>query len=181
MKKILLFVLALFIYSQIDAQDSTNWGMPYNSVKKIFIYEEVVAVSGISKDELYKRAESWIATYYTSGLKKIYEKSQTDGYIRLNHRFPVMKTVKGQIINDVIINYKMELSFKDGKYRFQIFKFYCGVDANSQPIEKWMLSTYSDPEVAKERYKKIDLEVQKAITSLKAAMLKPVPVKTDNW
>lgn len=181
MKKLVLISLSFFLFSQIRAQDSIIYGMPYNKEKKIFIYEEVVPVSGISKEELYKRAENWIATYYTSGLKKIYEKSQVDGYIRLNHRFTLMKTVKGQVINDAIINYKMELSFKDGKYRYQIFKFYSGADANSQPIERWMNSTNLNPETAQERFKNIDTEIQKTIASLKSAMQKPVPVKTDDW
>ena len=155
--------------------------MPYNKEKKIFIYEEVVTMAGVKKDELYKRAENWVATYYVSGLKKIFEKDVVQGYIKLNDRFTLMKEYKGQTVNDAIINYRMELSFKDGKYRYQVFKFYSGVDANSQPIERWMTAAGSDPEIAKARYIKIDGQVQKVISALKKAMQSPVVPKTDNW
>ena len=181
MKNIVLSVALIVCFTLLRSQDKDEWGMPYNKDKKMFIYEEVVPVSGIKKDELYNRAENWIKTYYVSGLKKIIEKDQAQGFIKLNHRFTVMKDYKGQVVNDVIINYRMELSFKEGKFRYQIFKFYCGLDANAQPIERWITATGSDPEVAKVRYKKIDEEIQKTISSLKKAMQVAVTPKTDDW
>jgi len=181
MKSIIFMVLLIPVIIVSKAQVNMDWGMPYNTEKKLFIYEEVVPVAGIKKEELYKRAYNWVSIYYVSGLKKIFEKDSIQGIIKLNDRFTLMKIYKGQKINDVIINYRLEISFKDGKFRYQIFKFYNGVDAMAQPIERWMIPVNSDPEIAKQRYTNIDIEIQKAITSLKKSLKAPIPIKKDDW
>jgi cytochrome c biogenesis protein ResB len=170
MKKIIFGLIGIFSFICGFTQTNTDWGMPYNNEKKAFIIEEVVAADGVSKAELYKRANDWITEYYTSGQKKIYERDPDQNFLKLKNRISVYRQEKKERVNDGLIEYHIDIYFKDGKYKYTFSNFRMVADANSQPIEKWMDGNYYKPEIAKAKYTNLNNLMQESITNMKKFM-----------
>jgi hypothetical protein len=181
MKNLILAIIGLFCYTCGFSQTNNDWGMPYNTEKKAFIIEEVVTLDGVSKAEIYKRANDWITEYFTSGQKKIYERDADQNFIKLKNRLAVWRQDKKERVNDGVIEYHIDLNFKDGKYKYTFSNFRMAADANSQPIEKWMDPNYGKTEVAKAKYANLNSLIQESIDNLKKYMQTGKQTPKDNW
>ena len=181
MKNLILAIFGLLCFTFGYSQTNNDWGMPYNSEKKAFMIEEVVTQDGVSKAELYKRANDWITAYFTSGQKKIYERDADQNFIKLKDRISVFRTVKKERVSDGIIEFHIDIYLKDGKYKYSFYNFKTFADANSQPIEKWMDPNYAKPEVAKEKYANLNSLMQEIIDNMKKYMQTGKPAAKDNF
>ena len=181
MKKLLLSIIA-FAFGYLGfAQTNTDWGMPYNTEKKVFMYEEVVPVDGVSKADLYKRANTWISTYFTNGQNKIYERDPEQNSLKMKHKVQLYKTVKKEKVFDCNIEFHIDMAFKDGKFKYTIYKFRIFADANSQPIEKWMDANYTSKEADISKYTNLNAQMQEIIDSMKKALLSGGKDANSNW
>lgn len=181
MKKFILTIFALSSLTFGFSQTDNDWGMPYNPEKKAFIIEEVVQQDGVSKAEMYKRANDWITEYFTSGQKKIYERDPDQNFIKLKHRISVFRTVKKERVSDGVIEFHIDIFLKDGKYKYSFYNFKTFADANSQPIEKWMIPTYGTEEVAKAKYANLNSMMQEIIDNMKKFMQTGKKDANTNW
>jgi hypothetical protein len=169
MKKIIIPLFLVLISFCSRAQQKTDWGMPYNDEKKAFMYEEVVTLENNAKSVMYRRALDWIAEYFKKQ-NKIVEKDSTLGMIKIKDRIQLYKMEKKQKVFDAVIEYHMDMQFKDGRYKYTLYKFRIFGDANSQPIETWMNANYTDPKDAILKYTDINRQITEMITSFKNFM-----------
>jgi hypothetical protein len=169
MKKLMLPLLLLFVSFYGKSQQKTDWGMPYNEEKKAFMYEEVVTLENNAKSVMYQRALDWMAEYFKKQ-NKIVEKDSNLGMIKIKDRIQLYRMEKKQKVFDAVIEYHMDMQFKDGRYKYTLYKFRIFGDANSQPIETWMNANYVDPEVAKLKYADINKQITDMINSFKNFM-----------
>ena len=174
---LLLIIFPIMGYSQVN----TDWGIPYNSEKEAFIYEDVIMVEGASKEELYSRSLNWIKSYFTAGANKITNKNKEKGIIELKDRLIFYRMEKKSKVKDAIIDYNMTIFIKEGKIKYQITNFRAFMESRSPHIERWMEARYSDPEDAKVRFEKLDKEIQKLIDNLNSSIVKGESQKEDDW
>jgi len=84
-------------------------------------------------------------------------------------------------VKDAFIKYKFEILFKDGKYKYTLYKFIVPKGSQAYPIEKWMNPNHATPEEGKARYTQLDEKIEKVISDFKFGMKKPAETKTDDW
>lgn len=181
MKTFILTIIALSGFTIGFSQTDNDWGMPYNSEKKVFIIEEVVPLNGVGKAELYKRANDWITDYFTSGQKKIYERDPDQNFIKLKHRISVFRTVKKERISDGIIEFHIDIYLKDGKYKYSFYNFKNLTGSYAQPIEKWMDANFTSKEEAIAKFTNLSSMMQEIIDNLKKYMQTGKKDANTNW
>jgi len=174
-----LFFLLTVISFSIKAQN--EWVVPYNAEKKTIIYEEVIQVNNVSKDDLYKRAIEWINTYFTGGANKISEKDAVNGFIKLKDRTTIFRMEKKTKVVDVVIDYNIEIYLKEGKFKFIVYNFRNFQGSTSPGIEIWMDPSKCEKEKALERYTTLNTQVTQMLDNLKQYMLTGSTKKDDNW
>jgi hypothetical protein len=108
--KTILSLLFIFVITFSFAQNIEEWGVPYNEDEESIIYENVVSVDGISKDELYQRALDWINNYYTNADRKISEKDKNKGVIKLKDRIVTYSETKKGKEKDAMVDYKWKFT-----------------------------------------------------------------------
>jgi len=170
MKKLFLIISLLVSFSIAMSQTNSKWGVPYIEDKKAIIYEEVVPVEGATKTDLYGKAINWINTWFTAGANKITDKNAEEGYIKLKDRINLYKMDKKTKVNDVAVDFHIEIFLKENKYKFVISNFKCFQGSTSYPIEKWMDGQFENEETALRRYADLNTEMTKMIEGLKKAM-----------
>lgn len=114
MRKIILFiVLSLFSFT-LNAQESEKLS-----------FVEIVPVEGVSSDELYNRAEIWIATAFRNPDKVTKYRNAENHQIILMPRlnFQYSKTV-GKAAASGTIEYTMKINTRDGRYRVEVTDCY---------------------------------------------------------
>ena len=145
-------------------------------------YKEVVEVSGTST-QLYEKGLAWFNTYYKSPTSVIKEKNPEKGQIKGFGRYRLnvvdqksgAKTPKGQA------NYDITISFKDGKYRYEITNI-IWKQASRFPMEKWISENEKKFNWQYANYLiQVDEGMQELIDNLKAHMAKSDAAKSDDW
>jgi hypothetical protein len=87
-------------------------------------YSGVVQVdSSKSKDILFSRAKQWIAENYNSAKTVVQNEDKEAGTITLKAGFPYMQVVPLAKF-DAFMHYSMTLSFKDGRFKYDVSNFY---------------------------------------------------------
>lgn len=170
-----LFSSLLLLFLALNVQAQTDWGVPIDHTTKEIVYQNTIQIDDINAELLFNRGLNWILNYYTAGYKKIKYKSKAEGIIELSDRIILFKTIKRTKVNDAIIEYKLELKFKDGEYSYKIYKFYHFQHSLSTPLEKWMDDGKTDKDTALERFSKLNKEIEKLIESLQTSMLTALP------
>jgi hypothetical protein len=81
-------------------------------------YREVVEVQGVSADELFTRARSWVATFYPSG--KFVTQLDDEG----SHTLTILGTTgTSNLTEQALVHHTLTLETKDGRYRYTIGDF----------------------------------------------------------
>ena len=97
--------------------------LPINNSTNLIEFEEIVAVEGMSKNDLYYKAKEWFARTFNSANDVVQMENIESGKII------------GKGISDIIVNflgsktkemlhYTLILSVKDGRYRLKLTNFY---------------------------------------------------------
>lgn len=123
MKKVGLVVLSLLLAAPVlQAKDKEE---DYKVVvvqgeNGNYQYEQVVNVEGVSKEEMFKRAKSWIIANMKTEDNNI-RFDETDLSIT-NTATVVMKAASGfnWAITHGLVNFKLNLMFKEGRYKIII-------------------------------------------------------------
>ena len=87
-------------------------------------YEQVFQVdSTITKDELFSRAHSWFVDYYKDASEVLHVKDKESGELvgaaiyRYSH-------VVGLVRMDRVIDYRISIKIKDGRYKVRVYNLY---------------------------------------------------------
>ncbi len=177
-----LFLIACLV---TNAQNKvTDPKMPVDGKTKLISYTKVKEVTGVSKEDLYKRALSWASTYFKNPTDVIREQDIEQGKIVFKARFKIMNPPdkKGFSTEGGAVQYTLNLQFKEGRYKYDLTEFNWR-QTSYYPVEKWM-------DVENASYKpeytfylqQIDDNAKEIIKDLDKAMkTNPVSDKKDDW
>jgi hypothetical protein len=143
-------------------------------------YEEVVTVSGTTKDDLFKRLDHWFNTYYKNPSSVIEAKDEATGKMKGKARIDLFTTVPNQPkAKKGLEYYNIEVSVKDGRYKYTIDEIFF-YNVPKVPLETWATDKASASE--KEWVAQVQTELTKVIESLKATLSQPLGKKVEeNW
>jgi len=112
--------------------------------EKAIAYTGVVTIdSATSKDVLFSRAKRWVAENFNSAQTVIQNEDKAAGNLVLKAGFPYMQVVPLSKF-DAFMHYTFSISFKDGKFKYDLTNFYPECDNRSYP------SMTEDPEPNKQ-------------------------------
>lgn len=177
-------LLLIMIILAVPAFAQKNKGpeypsMPVNESSKLITYEGVSKVPESSAGELYDRALEWVKEYYKNPMEKLRKQDRENGEMEVFGRFSIYAyDKKGNKTTSQagLLQYTLELQFKDGRYKYVISKF--NVKAQSyQPIDPWLLDKENDPNADNHVYQLIDID--KEMTDLIESMTEKIGAKAD--
>ena len=156
--------------------------VPVDSVTKLITYTEVVIQVG-TKDSLYNRAIGWTNKFYANPQDVTKVRDKENGKIQCKHRFKLYNYDKkdgSKIETGMLVQYTMNLAFKDGKFRYTITDFNLkGV--SYYPLERWLNKQDPTYNANDENYlTQVDVYIKDMIKNLKKAMVPPVK-RVDTW
>jgi hypothetical protein len=121
MKHLLILIPFLITLTSARAQD------------KVIAYTGIVTIdSTTSKDVLFSRAKRWVAENFNSAQTVIQNEDKEGGSLILKAGFPYMQVVPLSKF-DAFMHYTFSLSFKEGKFKYDITNFYPECDSRSYP------------------------------------------------
>lgn len=148
------------VFAQVD--------FPRNEAGQVE-YSEVVSVDSVSADVLYGLCKKWFAKYYVSSQNVIQSDSKNNvvGKAVMN-----LKYVFGSMSTDIYFNYVVDISIKEGKYKYVIGDFSpVGAGSLDNLIENAKSSKNKNSKKANEYVlEQIKTNVASIISSLKASM-----------
>lgn len=182
MKKLFLigFIVVSYLSATSQTKDTIGLNLPLKDNN--IIYEGIVDVPGLSKDELYKNAKQWFVDYFKSSKDVIQNEERQDGeIIGKGIVFIYLKMfMQTDMLDDKMT---IRIDCKDSKYRYRIYDSDIIWVANNQDnraenILNKLLGTYKISNLPKSYCRKIlenmNSETNETIKSLKKAMnLKP--------
>lgn len=121
LKMSLIATVGLILLSlACQGQDETALGgvLPIKEGK--VIYEGVETVDGVSKEELYRRAKSWLVNAYRSAKDVIQLDDKENFTIIGKGNLPTYWQVTFYASQQVSLLHTITLQFKDGRYRYEI-------------------------------------------------------------
>jgi len=175
MKNVLIILLGLFVFSNVNAQD-----LPIDKDTKLITYTEVVDQAG-SADELYKKAYRWFFSYYKNPHNVV--KESANNKIVAHPRFKILnpKNKKGVATMGGIVTYSFTVVFKDGRYKYKITNIQWK-QTSKYPIERWNDKAAKS---YKEEYafylEQVNSEINKVLSEMKASISKSSEKESDNW
>jgi hypothetical protein len=182
------FVLGAFMASGVAlAQSPAAPNMPVDEVTKLITYTEVIDEPGMNKDTLYNRGLRWFKSYFKNPLQAIKNADAAAHQIDGGYKFvikrpdPAAKKDPKPLVDAGLVNYKMKLLFKDGKFKYEVTSF-AWAQTSYYPIERWMDTEAKnyDPNFAL-YLQQTDQYVKEMIESL-ATFIETEPVKKkDDW
>lgn len=166
--------LSLFTYSQQT--------IPVDEETKQALIKEVVDVPGATKAELYDRAMAWISKFYPNPTGMVQTKNPETGEIVGKAQFRITSVDKKGVESfDGMVAYTITLSFKDGKFKYEISKIHW-VQASYYDVSKWM---NTKDQYYKPVYEGYLLQTNTYFDNLKAELKKavksPPAKKKDDW
>ncbi len=159
--------------------------VPYDSVKKQIIYTEVVQVPNADKGKIFDKATNTLNTIYNEAAKKMDTKDREAGNIEMKCTTRVMlmdPKTKMLVADKEFIKYKLKISVKDGKYKYDFYDFHIDKGGFKYPIEKFVQNdhTVTKETRAPEKLEYLDKDIKGIIEKLKAGIAgEKVQVKED--
>lgn len=94
----------------------------YSFSQSDFKFEEIVAVDSMSKDQIFNKAATWLATTYKSSKAVIQHSDKDNGIIvgKANFSYDLTNMFA---VNKGIINYTITIGAKDNKYKIELSGF----------------------------------------------------------
>jgi hypothetical protein len=187
MKKTLIILVMVLAPAVLMAQKSQKQqpllppDMPRSEENNQVYYMDVIAAEGIDKRELFKRANNWYKKFYKNPTGAIESADSVEGVMVFKPAFSAYRTKDDVKVQSAVVKYTLTLSFKDGKYRYEIKNVNLQA-ASYLPIEK--LFNQNDPNI-EDNYNTLN-EAHNYFTNLiedlQAGMRQPsVKLKKDDW
>lgn len=182
------FVLgACFATGIVMAQTPAAPNMPVDEVTKLITYTEVVEEKGMNKDTLYNRGLRWFKSYFKNPSQAIKNADAAAHEIDGGYKFvikrpdPAAKKDPKPMVDAGLVNYKMKLIFKDGRFKYEVTNF-AWAQTSYYPIERWMDTEAKnyDPNFAS-YLQQTDQYVKEMIESLVNFIETEPVVKKDDW
>lgn len=125
MKKIIFFLLATVSISNLSYGQETE----FKFTKEGFTDFVVTQCEGKTQAELYKKALDWVSVTYKNPEKVIKAKIENE-FIRIegSSNEIVCMNMMGKKFNPA--TYVIEISFKEGKYKFDVIELYQYIDGS---------------------------------------------------
>jgi len=166
MKKI---VLVLFIISNILNAQETEYKITNEGLTDYV----VTTVENKNQAELYKKTLDWVSFQYKSPIDVI-KAQMLNEYIRINGSMA-----------EYNVNYQIEVSFKDGRYKFDVIEIKRLISGYNMPLligEKNLLNKKGEVKGWYSLYPKIVTHLNELNQSLKSFCLSDtIPTKKDDW
>lgn len=157
--------------------------LPLDDEKKHAFIMEVVDAPGSTKAELFDRALVWINKFYPNPTMVIQSKDMETGEITGKAQFKINgKDKKGVETFDGIVGYNFTLSFKDGKFKYEISKIHWK-QASYYDVSKWMdtKDQYYKPELYPGYIEQTNRYFDNLKTELKKAVKTAPAKKSKDW
>ncbi|RYD74962.1 MAG: DUF4468 domain-containing protein [Sphingobacteriales bacterium] len=183
MKKLfaLVILFTAFATQHVHAQKI----VPYDTVKKQIIYTEVVQVPNTDKGKLFDRAIRTLDVIYNEASKKMDTKDRDGGNLMMKCTTRVMlmdPKTKMLVADKDFIKYKLSISFKDGKYKYDFYDFH--IDKGY----KYTLEKMMDENPAawkanrtQEKLEYLDKDIKANIEKLKEGLKSDKVVTKEDW
>lgn len=95
-------------------------------------YSGVVNIDSTNKDVLFSRAKRWVAENFNSAQTVIQNEDKDAGSLIMKAGFSYMQVVPLSKF-DAFMHYTFSLSFKDGKFKYDLTSFYPECDNRNYP------------------------------------------------
>lgn len=164
MKTILIIIflsVSVFAFAQVPPMDGETGK---------FKYTEVVPVAGASKNDLYTRAKSWVASNYPSSAN-ITMDDKEEGKIICKGNFPITLMGAKQTIDNTFT-----IEVKEGRYKYTFTDFF--ITSSSGSVNRWPLER-KDLAMKKSIYSSVDGKVKGFIETIAETM--NTEVKKEDW
>lgn len=188
MKQLILFLLASVCISAY-AQNGSSLS-----------YSEVVQVdSSLSKDELYKRARAWFTEVYKDTHKTLEIEDRPAGELSGSGSMKFIVSFAMGNAGNGTISYKVRISVKDGKYKYEInsfvhegsdkyidgtnFKGTFGLITTDEECPKANCPYKAYPKVCEKTWKEIKERIKGEVLTLSISLSDYMksPVKKSDW
>jgi len=173
----------LFIFLSTCLHSFAQQTIPVDEETKLALIKEVVDVPGATKTDLYDRTLAWINKFYPNPTGMVQTKDLEKGEIVGKAQFKInTKDKKGQELYAGLVGYTLTLSFKDGKFKYEITRIHLKL-ASYYDVSRWMDTKDS-------YYNKVnnDYYIQQTMAyfdnlkaELKKAVKTPPTKKKDDW
>lgn len=174
MKTLFSFLLILISSTFAFAQEESEFVVPVEDGN--IIYAEVVEVPQESAKELYNRTIAWMDNEFTNARRKIDKKNAEKPMLVYDGEFRMNPDDYGS----TEIKYKAKFEYKEGKFRYQIYKLH--IDKGYfYGLERWFKESELPKEEAISRFKTIEGHVTKLIDSFKSYISSPPEAGGDDW
>ncbi len=176
--KLSIITFIFLISSNLYSQDT--YGLPTDELTGKIHYQEVVEVEG-TQNELYRRAQKWLHTFFRNASSVIKRLDEENGMIEGRRQIKVITLDKrGREQAAGTIKYTFRIESKDGKYRVRLFDFKQAANSGKE-IESWFDETNPKAKALhKQIFKQIDEDAKKLMDSLKKGM-RPKEIKAEEW
>jgi hypothetical protein len=158
---IALVLFSTYGYSQMPMDETTNR----------YTYQEVIEVSGATKEELFDKARMWFTVTYVDAKSVIEVEDKAEGKIIGKGSFLIPFSLADRAIQHVVT-----LEVKNGRYRYTFTNFY--LDMLTSSIGN---CTFEDmPKMNRKNiYGKTHEKMMRFSASLKKAMSAPLATQRD--
>ena len=183
MKKILLALTLLAVIPNAQAKDKEEIQkvLVKNDADK-YVFEGVVNVDGAAADMMYKRAKEWVIANLKTGDNNIQFDDEKKSIV--NSATIVIKQERSGMasFSSTLVNFKLNLQFKDGRYKFVIDNVVAGYSVYNRDI----VTPYSDKMVPSwNKYNSYLIEkINNAMADVAAELdgaIKGKAASNDNW
>lgn len=145
MKKSLLSLSAavLLLAGMAKAQNPVAPKMPIDEASNLITYSDVVEEPGMNKDTLYNRVIRWFKSYYKNPVEAMKKQDPEARIVEGGYRFTIQRPEPGAkkqpapMVDAGIVNYKIKVMCKDGKFKYEITNM-SWKQTSYYPIERWM-------------------------------------------
>ena len=168
--KLLIVVAVLATLNMVAKEPALT--LPCDPQGKV-TYQEEVPIKSVNAPELYARARAWVAQTYLSSQDSIQFDDKARGQVAVRGHFGLPMLGKY-----VMLEHTLTIEPKDGQYRVTLTSLALDWDnSGSMPLEGY-INAGCKPRIGAEKLlTEADKACRDALTSLAAAMRKPLPAE----
>ncbi|MEX0968632.1 MAG: DUF4468 domain-containing protein [Bacteroidia bacterium] len=181
MHKFPFLLLFILMAATFNLKAQTDCAIPLDADDNTFKYGEVVEVAGVNKDELFERAMAWIKNEYVNAANKLDADAKEKGVIDLDGRFRVEeRNSKGKRQGDMIVEYRLNILFKDGRYKYEFYKFHLN-KGYFFALERWLDPNVTEAGTKTEECEQVNDHILEKIAAMKEAIANPEVEEEEEW